>query len=683
MKKLLSAVLAGTMMMSAVSVVFADSELETVVKGVKSKLDIPENLTEFTVSTGTDDGEKEYFLNWSVKDEDRDKEEYQNQFLNYYVTATKDAEIKSIYANYNYKDWNNSIVPSFSKDEAVKFGEQFLKNLGVDAVLDYVDANSSSYSLSYKHMENGIEVVDDGINMEVEKLNDKLYVTNYNCDWSDIDAKVPENAMGEDGFKKYISENSPLELNYHDVYNRKRGQILQYSVNKGENTYFDAQTGEQVEKSYDIWLAGNEGAAGSMDASAGGANKELTEVEIAEIAKVNNLISGEELEKYIKSIDELGIAADLTMASESIRNYDGAYYADINLADKDKKNFANVEINAQTKEILSFYRYSIDKEDKPAETPLTDEQVQSGKAKVDEFLKKYYGDKYAQLKYEDCEKSNIDDNLISHNVTYQYCRTINGVPYYNNTVRINYNGDTGKIEYLYFNWRELKDIPSADGAISLEKATENLLALPVKQVWVKNSDKKYVLAYTFDGETNFDAKTGENMKYNGKSVDVKFGGYTDIDGHWAKDMANALADADIYLDGTEFKPEMSITQYEYLRLLAMSEKYIDINEEDIYNYAISRKIISKDEKNPTAVLTKEQAVKYLLKARGYSEVAELQGIFKTGFADENAIGADSMGYVAIAKGLGIVTGDENGNFNPQKELTRAEAVSVIYKAFVR
>lgn len=683
MKKLLSAVLAGTMMMSAVSVVFADSELETVVKGVKSKLDIPENLTEFTVSTGTDDGEKEYFLNWSVKDEDRDKEEYQNQFLNYYVTATKDAEIKSIYANYNYKDWNNSIVPSFSKDEAVKFGEQFLKNLGIDAVLDYVDANSSSYSLSYKHMENGIEVVDDGINMEVEKLNDKLYVTNYNCDWSDIDAKVPENAMGEDGFKKYISENSPLELNYHDVYNRKRGQILQYSVNKGENTYFDAQTGEQVEKSYDIWLAGNEGAAGSMDASAGGANKELTEVEIAEIAKVNNLISGEELEKYIKSIDELGIAADLTMASESIRNYDGAYYADINLADKDKKNFANVEINAQTKEILSFYRYSIDKEDKPAETPLTDEQVQSGKAKVDEFLKKYYGDKYAQLKYEDCEKSNIDDNLISHNVTYQYCRTINGVPYYNNTVRINYNVDTGKIEYLYFNWRELKDIPSADGAISLEKATENLLALPVKQVWVKNSDKKYVLAYTFDGETNFDAKTGENMKYNGKPVDVKFGGYTDIDGHWAKDMANALADADIYLDGTEFKPEMSITQYEYLRLLAMSEKYIDINEEDIYNYAISRKIISKDEKNPTAVLTKEQAVKYLLKERGYSEVAELQGIFKTGFADENAIGADSMGYVAIAKGLGIVTGDENGNFNPQKELTRAEAVSVIYKAFVR
>lgn len=683
MKKLLSAVLAGTMMMSAVSVVFADSELETVVKGVKSKLDIPENLTEFTVSTGTDDGEKEYFLNWSVKDEDRDKEEYQNQFLNYYVTTTKDAEIKSIYANYNYKDWNNSIVPSFSKDEAVKFGEQFLKNLGVDAVLDYVDANSSSYSLSYKHMENGIEVVDDGINMEVEKLNDKLYVTNYNCDWSDIDAKVPENAMGEDGFKKYISENSPLELNYHDVYNRKRGQILQYSVNKGENTYFDAQTGEQVEKSYDIWLAGNEGAAGSMDASAGGANKELTEVEIAEIAKVNNLISGEELEKYIKSIDELGIAADLTMASEGIRNYDGAYYADINLADKDKKNFANVEINAQTKEILSFYRYSIDKEDKPAETPLTDEQVQSGKAKVDEFLKKYYGDKYAQLKYEDCEKSNIDDNLISHNVTYQYCRTINGVPYYNNTVRINYNVDTGKIEYLYFNWRELKDIPSADGAISLEKATENLLALPVKQVWVKNSDKKYVLAYTFDGETNFDAKTGENMKYNGKSVDVKFGGYTDIDGHWAKDMANALADADIYLDGTEFKPEMSITQYEYLRLLAMSEKYIDINEEDIYNYAISRKIISKDEKNPTAVLTKEQAVKYLLKARGYSEVAELQGIFKTGFADENAIGADSMGYVAIANGLGIVTGDENGNFNPQKELTRAEAVSVIYKAFVR
>ena len=36
------------------------------------------------------------------------------------------------------------------------------------------------------------------------------------------------------------------------------------------------------------------------------------------------------------------------------------------------------------------------------------------------------------------------------------------------------------------------------------------------------------------------------------------------------------------------------------------------------------------------------------------------------------------GYVAIAKGLNIVGGDENGCFNPNSALTRADAAIMIY-----
>ncbi len=61
------------------------------------------------------------------------------------------------------------------------------------------------------------------------------------------------------------------------------------------------------------------------------------------------------------------------------------------------------------------------------------------------------------------------------------------------------------------------------------------------------------------------------------------------------------------------------------------------------------------EKNPEAAVTREDAVKFVIRSLGFQETtADIKGIFVTGFKDQGSIGPELVGYVAIAKGLGIV-----------------------------
>jgi hypothetical protein len=68
---------------------------------------------------------------------------------------------------------------------------------------------------------------------------------------------------------------------------------------------------------------------------------------------------------------------------------------------------------------------------------------------------------------------------------------------------------------------------------------------------------------------------------------------------------------------------------------------------------------------------------------GHSEVAELRGIYRCGFADDEEIADGDYGYVAIAKGLGIVTGDPSGSFRPYEAVTRQEMAHMMFKYMSR
>ncbi len=49
-------------------------------------------------------------------------------------------------------------------------------------------------------------------------------------------------------------------------------------------------------------------------------------------------------------------------------------------------------------------------------------------------------------------------------------------------------------------------------------------------------------------------------------------------------------------------------------------------------------------------------------------------IYKSVFPDVT----HNIGYISILAGLGVFNGDEQGMFNPQNKLTRADAAIIIY-----
>lgn len=95
--------------------------------------------------------------------------------------------------------------------------------------------------------------------------------------------------------------------------------------------------------------------------------------------------------------------------------------------------------------------------------------------------------------------------------------------------------------------------------------------------------------------------------------------------------------------------------------------------------------LSKMEETKTAdcnaPLTREMLSRYLIWRMGQQKAAALDPIFCYPFADEADTDPTLKGDIAIAHGLGILKGDGSGNFYPKKELTRAEAASVIYHYF--
>ena len=105
--------------------------------------------------------------------------------------------------------------------------------------------------------------------------------------------------------------------------------------------------------------------------------------------------------------------------------------------------------------------------------------------------------------------------------------------------------------------------------------------------------------------------------------------------------------------------------------------------EGIYDEWMIGEIVKDGEKAPGATVKREQAVKFIVRALGYERAAILENIFDTRFNDKAEITQGLHGHVAIARALGIVAGDDNGNFHPQRRVTRAESAIMLYNFLAR
>jgi hypothetical protein len=221
-----------------------------------------------------------------------------------------------------------------------------------------------------------------------------------------------------------------------------------------------------------------------------------------------------------------------------------------------------------------------------------------------------------------------------------------------------------------------KDIASLPTSID---SALNIKIPEIKAVYALKSGKPFVL----------DAYTGNILDYNGKPYkENKPPEYNDIPGHFAEEQIKTLAKYGIIsFSSPEYRPNEKIIQKDYLMILSniLDNYYGPVIKEDseqddideMYKQLIREGIIEEDEKSPESLITREDAVKFIIRALKYREVAEIEGIFIVPFSDEEDITPTLKGYVAIASGLKIVSGS-GGKFYPKNNLTRGEAAVMVY-----
>jgi len=698
-----------------------DQGLEKAIKAVKSKIDIPDSY-KFTSSYSMENGIKVWRLNWDSGDE------LEGSIS---VRVNEKGTILS-YNQYKPYNYQTGKFPKVSRQQAKENAESFINrvNPGLLESLMYIENYNPSileyaYYLEYVRLVNGIPYYDNNVNVRVD--SDTGEVIRYYYNWSDdLDFPDPKGKIELTDAQKAYMENMGLKLVYMSALDNEKLNIFAAYVPKYDNYSYaiDAFTGERfkLNERYDTYYAFADEVSAEKQAlrkaagDMGSGGITITPEEQKEIEKIMKLKSLEEVEKIARGIDILGLTTDMKLTYYSLsQNWTEkdrySYYLNFSneASAKDRNvNYTNVTIDAVTGKVTSFYSYSTSREDKK---PVDD--AKAARAAVEKFLKEFAPDEFSQTEFDEegwkIYLRNIGTEPIS-DYNFYFTRKVNGIPCQNNGISVSYDAVNQKVYAYSLEWLD-EEFPPIEGTAKPEDVYKVVfgqvgLELQYKPTYpavrdeekvAGNDDTKPVVKLVYvlknDKPLIFDGFTGAVLDYSGKLYkEVKPVEYTDIDNSYAKNQIMALAEYGIYLDGAEFRPNDIITQLDFFVLLSKTMGYYSSSPitndsakeeiDDLYNYLIREGVITKEEKKPDSTVRREDAVKYIINAMKYGEVAKLKGIFNCTFSDKDNITPELVGYVTIAQGFKIVSGD-NGKFNPQAELSRADAAIMIYNYLQR
>ena len=518
----------------------------------------------------------------------------------------------------------------------------------------------------------------------------------------------------------------PFELYVEYVWDSEREMaVLRYLPKARDDYYVDAATGELVNLT-ELRALLNRGIMGDdmlfapeagrneavMDSAAG---VQLTEAELAGVAKLEGVMTQEELGALVKEYKALGLDAfELVGASFSVYTpeimvigEDGAptgetqegesqVTARLTFARNTEEGIArrHVTLDAKTGELFSMWGYNPYVDAEPALTQ--DKAREAGLG----FLKELWPQELAKTEV----YTSFDASSRSGSFTFSLAQKENGYFYPNNSLTVSVDAGTGAVMAFSKSFDHTVTFESPEGMIGMEEALE---------IWADSFPVEFgyqevpvaldllgdeVMPLRNDGYTYYNAlKPGyvygeRDGWYSGvNAMDGTLAGtayekeepmaYDDIDGHWAQGLLNQLALYQVGWQGGKAMPDEALTQLAYLELLASSEGYHYTAEDadSLYQYAIRRGFLTEEERDENKTVTRGEMVRILLDCLEYKEFANFQGIFRCDFTDAGEIPEELMGYAAISQALGLVDGGDNGAFGADTPATRVQAAALLWK----
>lgn len=683
MKRTMAFILSALLLFAAAVPAFAatDTEgLEKLILSVKERIGDTNSYTEFSSEENrSEDGSVVYSFNWT---------DLENGYKNKHVNVTGDGVITYYYDSEMDRYQEKPAIGGMSRSEAYEKAKALASafNPSVQDEIQVIDeANNDSlyesgFSFTLKRVHNGIPVQNNGGRISVDAKAEKI--TNYSLNYSqNVNFESADNAISKDAAQKAFLEKIGLELAYMAKYEDRKVSVYPAYVLKNSDMKISALDGSAItlNTAY-VYNGAMKEASADMVAGAGSRDNSLSATELQELSKVQNLLSKEEGLKIIQENEYLKIDETLKLDNFSTqRDYQNPdiYYSRYHFSSESKEEFryASVTINAVTGEITGYNTNQYN-ESKAENAKIS---AESALEKANAAAKAFAGEKY--------EEYRLDENKTD-NGYFTYTRFVNGIPFRDNRIAVRIDLETGDLASYDISYTTA-EFPAITNVISVEQAGEKLFSqIDYSLVYAADraADGKisFKLIYDLDDSVLLNAFDGQRIGYDSEPVAQPFTGYTDISGHYAENMINTLAAYGIRVQGDKFTPDAEITQGDFLKLLDSvfynrSVVYLKANGAYDYDSLLRRGILSKDELNETAAVTRLDAAKFLIRAIGAEEYAKLKGIYACPFKDV----ADYEGYVCILYGMGVINGDGNGNFNPDVPMTYADAAVVIYNYLTR
>ncbi len=702
----------------------ADQRLTRVTLAVKGTLGIGDEYTEFY---GEPD-ETALGTRWNL--------DWKNEEAELNVTATDEGKVLSL------NRWERGAkvepvsagsreglsFPAMTRDQAGQCARAFLDRvLSENETVTFTDKEEESLSATEYSFRGNVELNGLPSPMSVYvrvRLSDGEVTRFWRGDVSDY-AGAPGEAttsVTQEKARELLKSTLSLRLEYVRD-GEEEMAVLRYLPNGTDEFYVDAATGELVNltelrerlrRDYETGGGASNKfmASADVDATTSEAAPALTETELEGVAKLEDVLDKDSLDKKIKGWRELGLDSyTLGSASYSVDRETGEVTARISYAKNTEDGIYRryVTVDAKTGELISMYGYNpsrivlAEKDSKEYKVLLTTADAQ---AKGEAFLKKLWGGQFAKTE----RYNEADETAKVADVSFTFAQKVNGYFFPANSLSVRVDATDGSIMGFSRNFDDKVVFDTTDGLISEEQAVDawcgsfpvelGYMEIPVALDMSKefellrnagysyyNSLKPgYALASQDAGYTGVDAKTGELVKPETAEPETMF--YDDLEGHWAREILDELARYSVGWMGGKAQPDKALTQLDYILLLSSADGYRwrDVDEEDVerlYEFAYRNGILTKEERQEDKVLTRAELVKMFLNSRGYGEIALLPGIFRCGFADAGQIPEADLGYAALAQGLGLVEGDSQGNYASTRPAVRCEAAVMLWKYMKR
>lgn len=689
MKRFLAMAVSVLLVLGAVPAFAATQEegLQKAIETVKSMVDIPEELSEFTYENSEYRDELVWRLEWNTEDGERS--------VNVSIT---DSGILTGYSYYDFSSEKSSDgIAKVSKADAQAAAQAFLQRVMGDTYasvrLDDSQPAYSGFAFQFHQYVNDVMVVDHYMDVTVDKMTGQ--VTSYNGRYGNTEGYPPaDGVLGLDAAKAAYLEKLGMELVYKSNYDyeQKKLTVFPAYVIESYNMAIDAVTGEVINLGEEEYRYANNAAKDEMaTASGGGApapQATLSPEELAAVEQIAGLLTREQAaDKAGAIVEDIGgmEVRSANLFADRIDTDKYIWQMSFAKMEGDKETGgASASVDAKTGELLSFNVYMGEPEgDKHADE-------QTARSAAESFLKQVAPEKFAASEeaedvYDIMPLAKPENEEAPDFYNFTYVRQANGIPFESNSLRVTYDCRADKVTSYSSSWYDSAEFPSVEGVKSAETVFDAAADGLGYGLQYRVFGEKKLLVYDFGQGSNamYDPFTSQRIRYDGKPyVEDKAPEYTDIAGHWCADAANKLLENGIYFARDEIRPDEQITQADFLSLLYRADsRYMPDTVDELYDRLESMGVVHADEKAPDAAVARKDAMKFVVRMLGYDEIAQLEGIYIYPFGD--SVEEAYKGYITLAAALGIVNGDAEGNFNPDSSITNAETIMIVYNMLTR